>query len=150
MAKVEKKKKNALVSYFEASYEELRKVAWPTRNRAIRVTFLVLGFVFVIAFIIGMLDFVFGLGRDVLFDLAPDRALPTVQTTQPLNNSIQPQPGDVLDNIIDVGDISVTTSTGEELDVTPLETPSDEIPEILPETTDLSPETETPSEETPS
>lgn len=123
MATAEKKKKNALVSYLEASYEELRKVAWPTRNRAIRLTFLVLGFVFAIALIIGVLDFVFGIGQRALLDLAPDRVLPTVQTTPPVDTGVEPHPGDTSGSIVDVGDISVTTGDEQpvEVDVAPVE-----------------------------
>ena len=148
MAKAEKKKKNALISYFEASYEELRKVAWPTRNRAIRMTFLVLGFVVAIALIIGVLDFVFGIGQRALLDLAPDRALPTVQTTQPIDTTVQPSSGDVPENAIDVGDISFTTGDEQpiEIDVTSADISTNEEPaEPAP-----SPEVEVVTEETPS
>ena len=35
-------KKNPLLNYFQESYEELKKVTWPTRNKAIRLTGIVL------------------------------------------------------------------------------------------------------------
>lgn len=124
MASTDEKKKNALLAYLENSYQEIRKVAWPTRNKAIRLTFLVLGFVMVVALIIGVLDYVFGIGNRAVLELAPDRALPTVQETE----SVQPVPeGDLPEGAIEVGD--VTAVTGEEETTTPEETPTEEVME---------------------
>ena len=50
-------KKNPVVNYFQESFEELRKVTWPTRNQAIKLTFIVIGFCIVFALFIGVLDF---------------------------------------------------------------------------------------------
>lgn len=149
MASADKKKRNPLISYFEASYEEIRKVAWPTRNRAIRLTFLVLGFVVAVALVIGLLDFVFGAGHRALLDLAPDRAIPTVETTQPVDvTTTQPTETDVPDNALDVGDISI--STGDEQPVEADAASANEEPamETPAENSDTS--TATPTEETPS
>jgi preprotein translocase subunit SecE len=53
---------NPIINYFEESYQEIRKVSWPTKTQAIRLTFLVLGFCFVTAAIIGAFDFGFSEG----------------------------------------------------------------------------------------
>jgi len=76
MASDKAKSKNSAVNYVQASAEELRKVTWPTKNQAVRMTFLVLGFCMVVALILGVLDFVFGIGYRSLLDLGPERALP--------------------------------------------------------------------------
>ncbi len=75
-----KTKKNPFINYLQASVEELRKVTWPTRNQAIRLTFLVLGFCIVVAILLGILDFVFGFGYRSLLELGPERQLPTAVT----------------------------------------------------------------------
>lgn len=144
MATAEKKKKNALIAYFENSYEEIRKVAWPTRNTAIRLTFLVLGFVIAVALVIGVLDYVFGIGQRALLDLAPDRALPIVETTTtPITDVTAGD--DASGAAIDVGDITVSTGDEENGsgDVAPEET-SEEVP------AEETPAEEAPIEETPS
>ena len=74
-----KAKRNPLINYFQASFEELRKVTWPTRNQAIRLTFLVLGFSISIAVLLGILDFVFGTSYRALLDLGPDISLPVLE-----------------------------------------------------------------------
>lgn len=122
MSTAEEKKKNPLVSYVESSYQELRKVAWPTRNQAIRLTFLVLGFMAVVAILIGLLDYVFGTGHRALLNLAPQRALPVIENVQPEGvpsegEHVQPegehvpsegvQPEGVPENAIDVGSVTV-------------------------------------------
>lgn len=55
-------KQNALVSYLRESLEEFKRVTWPTRNQAIRLSAIVLVFVLVAAIFIGAIDFVFNLG----------------------------------------------------------------------------------------
>lgn len=81
MAEVAKeKKRNASGNYFTESFQELRKVTWPTRARAVRLTFLVIGFCLAIALLIGVLDFAFSFGYRQLLDLGPDRALPASTT----------------------------------------------------------------------
>lgn len=76
--KSNKKKANSkLINYFQSSFEEIRKVTWPTKNQAIKMTFLVLGFCLVVAIFLGILDFVFGVGYRSLLDLGPKRSLPS-------------------------------------------------------------------------
>ncbi len=76
MASDKAKSKSVAVNYVQSSVEELRKVTWPTKNQAIRMTFLVLGFCLVVALILGVMDFVFGIGYRSLLDLGPERSLP--------------------------------------------------------------------------
>ncbi len=47
---------NKLVNYISLSYAELRKVAWPTRQQALRLTLVVLLFSLVLAVIVGGFD----------------------------------------------------------------------------------------------
>jgi len=99
-----KSKKNPFVNYVQASYEELRKVSWPTRNQAVRLTFLVLGVCLVVALVLGILDNVFGLGYRALVDLGPDRTLPVDLSTEESG-------GEILDG----GAMTITDSDGEEI-----------------------------------
>ena len=45
--------------FFQETIGELRKVSWPTRREAIRLTWIVIGVIFVMALILGGLDFVY-------------------------------------------------------------------------------------------
>jgi len=62
-------KDNALVKYFRDSFQELQKVTWPTRNQAIKITAIVLGFTLVFAAFLGIVDFLFGTGYKFLINL---------------------------------------------------------------------------------
>lgn len=64
-----KKANNALIAYFVGSIEELRKVTWPTKEQTIRLTIIVLIFSLVVAFIFGVLDYLFGFGFSTLIGL---------------------------------------------------------------------------------
>jgi len=85
---------NPIINYFEESYQEIRKVSWPTKNQAIRLTFLVLGFCLVTAIVIGAFDYAFTEGyvslkrySDTVVPPAPVQA-PVTTTTgaeQPLS-----------------------------------------------------------------
>ncbi len=55
------KSQNALVRYFQETGDELRKVSWPTREQAIRLTMVVLGSTVAAAFFFGVLDYFFQL-----------------------------------------------------------------------------------------
>ncbi len=48
---------NALVNYIKESKEELKKVAWPSRETVIRDTLVVLGLSAAVALFFGILDF---------------------------------------------------------------------------------------------
>ena len=53
------KSRNAIVRYFQETGDELRKVAWPTREQAIRLTIIVLGATIATAISFGLLDVFF-------------------------------------------------------------------------------------------
>ncbi|MBN1494777.1 preprotein translocase subunit SecE [Candidatus Peregrinibacteria bacterium] len=57
---------NKIVQYFTDSYQELRRVTWPTKNQAVRLTAIVLGFCLFMAAVIGLLDFLFNSGYKYL------------------------------------------------------------------------------------
>ncbi|KKP36984.1 preprotein translocase subunit SecE [Candidatus Peregrinibacteria bacterium RIFOXYC2_FULL_33_13] len=50
-------KNNVLVEYFKGSVSELRKVSWPTKNQAIKLTAIVLGFSLIFSFFLAGVDF---------------------------------------------------------------------------------------------
>ncbi len=54
-----KKKSNRIVRWWKSTVGELRKVSWPTPQDAWKLTKVVLVVVFVMAAILGLLDFVF-------------------------------------------------------------------------------------------
>jgi preprotein translocase subunit SecE len=45
--------------FFQETVGELRKVSWPTRREAIRMTWIVIGVIIVMAIILGGLDFIY-------------------------------------------------------------------------------------------
>jgi preprotein translocase subunit SecE len=51
---------NGMISYFRESYEELRKVNWPTRDEVIQGTQTVLIFVVGFTILLALLDVIFG------------------------------------------------------------------------------------------
>ena len=60
MAKVQAvKEPNALVRYYRETVGELRKVVWPTREEALRLTGLVLLVIIIMSSILGIFDLVF-------------------------------------------------------------------------------------------
>jgi preprotein translocase subunit SecE len=58
-AQVAKRQPNRIVRYFQESNAELRKVSWPTRQEARRLTILVLVVVAISSAILGSLDYFF-------------------------------------------------------------------------------------------
>jgi preprotein translocase subunit SecE len=57
MAKVQAvKEPNALVRYYRETVGELRKVVWPTREEALRLTGIVLTVIIIMAIILGLFD----------------------------------------------------------------------------------------------
>jgi preprotein translocase SecE subunit len=62
--------KNALAKYVVGSYQELRKVTWPTRNQALKLTAIVLGFCLFMALVIGVFDGLFNAGYKYLLTFA--------------------------------------------------------------------------------
>jgi preprotein translocase subunit SecE len=53
---------NALAIYLRETRGELRKVTWPTREEAQRLTLIVLGVTILMAIFLGSLDFLFSTG----------------------------------------------------------------------------------------
>jgi preprotein translocase subunit SecE len=45
--------------FFQETIGELRKVSWPTRREALRLTWIVIGVIIVMALILGGLDFIY-------------------------------------------------------------------------------------------
>lgn len=60
----------AVTNYIKNSLEELTRVTWPTKNQAVRLTIIVLIFVFIVAIILGVLDYAFNLFYTYLLDLS--------------------------------------------------------------------------------
>jgi preprotein translocase subunit SecE len=45
--------------FYQETVSELKKVSWPTRREAIRLTWIVIGVIIVMAIILGGLDFIY-------------------------------------------------------------------------------------------
>jgi len=52
-------KGNIVSTYIRNSFEELTKITWPTKNQAIRLTIIVLVMCIIIAFVLGIIDYIF-------------------------------------------------------------------------------------------
>jgi preprotein translocase subunit SecE len=48
---------NSIINYFKASYRELAKVSWPSRNEVIWLTALVVAVVIIFAAFLALIDF---------------------------------------------------------------------------------------------
>jgi len=57
---------NAVARFYRETVGELRKVSWPTRNEAIRLTGIVLIVLVVMAIILGAVDWVGAWGLDLI------------------------------------------------------------------------------------
>lgn len=53
-----------LIQYLKDSKAELKKVSWPTKKATWRNTWVVIGFSVLVAFFLGLLDFVFSYGLE--------------------------------------------------------------------------------------
>jgi preprotein translocase subunit SecE len=53
------KEPNAVVRYYRETVGELKKVVWPTREEAIRLTWIVLVVITIMAIILGSADYLF-------------------------------------------------------------------------------------------
>jgi preprotein translocase subunit SecE len=49
---------NRLTNYVKSSIEELRKVTWPTKNQAVKLTIIVLVFCAIFMVVLGVTDFI--------------------------------------------------------------------------------------------
>lgn len=61
---------NKIKQYFVESFQELGKVTWPTKHRAVNICVLVVSFVVISAAVIAAIDFVFHQGYAYLLTLA--------------------------------------------------------------------------------
>jgi preprotein translocase subunit SecE len=61
---------NALTQYFKDSLKELSKVTWPTKNQAINLSLICLGFTLVSALLIGLFDLIFNQLYQLLLTLS--------------------------------------------------------------------------------
>jgi preprotein translocase subunit SecE len=50
-------KNNRFANYIRDSFQELTKVTWPTKNQAVRLTGIVLGFCLVFSIFLALVDF---------------------------------------------------------------------------------------------
>lgn len=62
--------KNSLGNYFVESFQELRKVVWPTQNQAIRLVGIVLVFCLFMAIVLGVVDAIFHEGYKYLLSIS--------------------------------------------------------------------------------
>jgi preprotein translocase subunit SecE len=63
---MENKQENKFVSFFKGAIAELKKVVWPTRKQAIRLTLIVVGVVVATAIFLGGFDLLFSEGIRLL------------------------------------------------------------------------------------
>lgn len=61
---------NVLINYLQDSTQELKKVTWPTKIQAVKLTLIVLGFCLIVAIVIGFFDLVFNFGYFQLLQLS--------------------------------------------------------------------------------
>jgi preprotein translocase SecE subunit len=61
---------HAITGYVHNAIAELRQVRWPTRNQAIRLSIIVIGFTLVTALAYGVVDFILGRGMAALLQFA--------------------------------------------------------------------------------
>ena len=55
---------NPVANYFRTTYEELVKVAWPTRQDATKHTIMVIGLSLATAVFFGLIDYILSLGLE--------------------------------------------------------------------------------------
>jgi preprotein translocase SecE subunit len=84
------KKPNAIVDYLEESFQELKKVTWPTRNQAVKLTILVLVFCLISAVVIGAVDAILSYGHQKMIDVAPQGTSTAAATETPYTAEAQP------------------------------------------------------------
>lgn len=57
---------NAVSNYLRASFEELTRVTWPTKQQAVKISIIVLIFCLVSAVLLGVIDYLFNQGYSYL------------------------------------------------------------------------------------
>jgi preprotein translocase subunit SecE len=109
-------KPNPLVEYFESSVQEIRKVTWPTRQQAVRMTVLVIGFCLVAALVLGAVDFVFNFGYRKLIEVSPAGSQPSILDQIPTGSTT---PTTTVDPEVKVNNVSGTDVNGQPITITP-------------------------------
>ena len=64
------KMKDAIANYVKGSFEEIRKVTWPTKNQAVLLSAIVIVFCLIAAAFLGVLDFLFNEVFNYLLSIA--------------------------------------------------------------------------------
>lgn len=59
------------MNYFKDSFEEMKKVTWPTNNQALKVTVITVIFTAISTLLLTSFDFTFSKGYDALIELSP-------------------------------------------------------------------------------
>jgi len=59
---------NVIVNYFKTAYEELKKVAWPTRQVATKHALMVIVISVILAIFFGILDYLLSFGLERLIN----------------------------------------------------------------------------------
>ncbi len=62
----ESARKFSIRRYFRETIAELRKVTWPTREEAIRLTLIVIATILVMAVLLGLLDYIYAKLMDLI------------------------------------------------------------------------------------
>lgn len=60
---------DAVSNYLKASFEELTRVTWPTKQQAVKISIIVLIFCLVSAVLLGGIDYLFNEGYSYLVNL---------------------------------------------------------------------------------
>ena len=59
---------NPITHYFRTSYQELTKVAWPTRQQTLRHSLTVIGVCIFAVIVLGAIDYLLNLGLEALLN----------------------------------------------------------------------------------
>lgn len=110
------KKPNPVTDYIESSLQEIRKVTWPTRQQAVRMTVLVIGFCLVAAVILGAVDFVFNLGYRKLVEISPAGSQPSIIDQIPTGSTT---PTSTTGDEVKVNNVSATDVNGQPVNISP-------------------------------
>lgn len=84
---------NKLVTYFRESFEELKKVTWPTRSQTVNYSLAVVALSLLVAIFIGGLDYglTYGIEKILTLKQTTPTSAPADVTSQP----IQVNPSDI-------------------------------------------------------
>lgn len=100
------------MNYFKDSFEEVKKVTWPTKNHALKVTVITIIFTAIATLVVTSLDFGFKSAYDKATDYSPkvqrDRADQAAQATAAQNAPVQ----------IDPSALGITDAEGNPVNVT--------------------------------